>query len=100
MPFAFKPQQQLAIDYPGNVAVSAGAGSGKTRVLVEKYFRLLVDEHPNWPIDSVVAITFTVKAAGELRQRIVKRVREELASPGLELSRRARLQELRREIAG
>ncbi|MGI8906579.1 MAG: UvrD-helicase domain-containing protein [Candidatus Sumerlaeaceae bacterium] len=100
MSFSFKPQQQLALEYPGNVAVSAGAGSGKTRVLVEKYFRLLVDEHPDWPIESVVAITFTIKAANELRQRIVKRVREELASGSALPERRARLLELRREVAG
>jgi ATP-dependent helicase/nuclease subunit A len=100
MPFVFKPQQQLALDYPGNVAVSAGAGSGKTRVLVEKYFQLLADEHPDWAIDSVVAITFTVKAAGELKQRIVQRVREELKQPDLLPARRERLKEMRREISG
>lgn len=99
-PFKYKPQQQLALDYDGNIAVSAGAGSGKTRVLVEKYFRLLAYQHPDWPVDSVVAITFTVKAAGELRARIVKRIRDELAEPKLSDALRTRLLEMRREIAG
>lgn len=95
----FRPQQQLALDYPGNVAVSAGAGSGKTRVLVEKYFRLLAYEHPDWPLNSVVAVTFTIKAASELRARIVERIREESGRPGLPLERRARLREMRQQIA-
>ncbi|MBX7245628.1 MAG: UvrD-helicase domain-containing protein [Candidatus Sumerlaeaceae bacterium] len=96
----FRPQQKLALEFPGNVAISAGAGSGKTRVLVEKYFRLLADEHPDWPVGSVVAITFTVKAASELRSRIAGRIAEELAKPGLSSNRRARLVEMRRDLAG
>ena len=63
----FSEQQRKALDYAGNVAVSAGAGSGKTRVLVEKYFRLLAQAHRDWPVESVVAITFTVKAAQEMK---------------------------------
>lgn len=94
----FRPQQQTALDYPGNVAISAGAGSGKTRVLVEKYFRLLADEHPDWPVQSVAAITFTVKAASELRVRIMSRIRQELADAAQTPERRARLIEMRRQI--
>lgn len=97
--FQFLSQQQAALDYQGNIAVSAGAGSGKTRVLVEKYFRLLVDEHPDWPVESVVAITFTVKASTELKGRIVKRIQDELRRQDLAETRRYRLLELRREIA-
>lgn len=94
----FTKQQKAALQHRGNVAISAGAGSGKTRVLVEKYFNLLVDEHPEWPIESVVAITFTVKAASELRARILKRTLQELTAAKDE-QRRTRLLELRQQIS-
>ena len=65
--------------------VEAGAGTGKTRVLVERYVRCVLDpELGAGDVRQVAAITFTEKAAGELRQR----VREEFealaagASPG------------------
>lgn len=69
----FTPDQLTALQFPGNVIVSAGAGSGKTKVLVEKYIHLLLD-HPEWAVESVVAITFTRKAAAELKLRIVETV--------------------------
>lgn len=96
--FNFTPDQQMALDFPGNVIVSAGAGSGKTRVLVEKYFRLLVDEHPEWPVDAVVAITFTRKAAAELKSRIIKRVLRELEVETAEGPRQQRLHQLRNDV--
>lgn len=56
-----------------NLLLVAGAGSGKTRVLVERYIELLAT-HPDWPIGALVAITFTREAAFEMRMRL----REEL----------------------
>ena len=44
--------------------VLAAAGSGKTHVLVERYLALLA-ANPDWPLESLVAITFTRKAARE-----------------------------------
>ena len=52
-----------------NLLVVAGAGSGKTRVLVERFIQLLAN-HPDWPIGALVAITFTREAAFEMRQRL------------------------------
>jgi ATP-dependent helicase/nuclease subunit A len=52
-----------------NLIVTAGAGSGKTRVLVERFIHLL-DANPEWSLPSVVAITFTEKAAREMRDRV------------------------------
>jgi ATP-dependent helicase/nuclease subunit A len=49
--------------------VEAGAGTGKTWVLVRRFLHLL-ENHPNWPLESVVAVTFTEKAAREMRTRI------------------------------
>jgi ATP-dependent helicase/nuclease subunit A len=51
--------------------LEAGAGTGKTRVLVERYVRCVLDEdRGTGDVRSVAAITFTEKAAGELRQRV------------------------------
>lgn len=61
-----------------NLLVVAGAGSGKTRVLVSRYIQLLAD-NPDWPIGALVAITFTRAAAFEMRQRL----REELEQRAL-----------------
>ena len=49
--------------------VVAGAGSGKTRVLVERYLQLL-ERNPDWHLKSLVAITFTREAAYEMRHRV------------------------------
>jgi ATP-dependent helicase/nuclease subunit A len=67
-------EQLAAIDAPGLVFVSAGAGTGKTTVLVERFVRAVCDR--GLPIDSVLAITYTERAAGELRGRIRRRLAE------------------------
>ncbi len=68
--------QRTAVETVGrNVCVSAGAGSGKTRVLVER-FLYLVTQHQISP-QAILAITFTEKAANEMKRRIVRRLREE-----------------------
>jgi ATP-dependent helicase/nuclease subunit A len=58
----------------GSLFVSAGAGSGKTRVLVERFVRAVVDD--GTPVERILAITFTEKAAGELKARIRRRLVE------------------------
>ncbi len=61
------PEQQKAVTERGrHVIVTAGAGSGKTRVLVERYVSLLED----YEIDQLVAVTFTDAAAAEMRGRV------------------------------
>lgn len=62
-----------------NLIVTAGAGSGKTRVLVERFITLL-DAHPDWPLPSIVAITFTEKAAREMRDRVRSAIEARLVS--------------------
>jgi len=74
-------EQLAAVEATGNVFVSAGAGTGKTSVLVERYVRAVCDR--GLDVDSILVITYTRKAAGELRGRIraalVDRGRPELA---------------------
>lgn len=66
----FNTAQHLAITtLDQNLIVVAGAGSGKTRVLVERYLNLL-EQNPTWALNSLVAITFTQKAASEMRDRV------------------------------
>jgi len=69
-------QEAVVSDPRPRILVSAGAGSGKTRLLVAYYVRALIDE--GIPAERLVAVTFTRKAAGELADRI----RAELRSRG------------------
>lgn len=67
-------EQLAAIEAPGVVFVSAGAGTGKTTVLVERYVRAVCER--GLSIDSILVITYTERAAGELASRIRARLLE------------------------
>src|SRR4029079_2315906 len=69
-------QQRAAVEATGEVFVSAGAGTGKTAVLVERFVRAVCER--GLDVDSILVITYTRRAAGELRTRI----RAELAKRG------------------
>src|SRR4051794_40955655 len=69
------PAQQAAVDARDrSLAVTANAGSGKTSVLVERFVRAVRDDGVE-PA-RILAITFTEKAAGELRERVRRRFAE------------------------
>ncbi len=55
--------------------MEAGAGTGKTWVLVQRFMHLL-ETHPEWALESIVAITFTEKAAREMRSRLRKAIED------------------------
>ena len=66
--YELNPQQVTAVEAAGEVFVSAGAGTGKTAVLVERFVRAVCDD--GLDVDSILVITYTRRAAGELRTRI------------------------------
>ena len=85
------PEQAAAIAARApDVLLEAGAGSGKTRVLVERYAAAVADEGAD--VGSILAFTFTERAAAELRQRI----RRELARRGAEAAEPTEAARLRR----
>ena len=88
-----KIRKRVTTDLTTTYLLEAGAGTGKTKVLVERYVRCVLDpDFGAGEVRAVAAITFTEKAAGELRQRI----REELerldaaADPGSDEATRLR----------
>jgi ATP-dependent exoDNAse (exonuclease V) beta subunit len=72
-PQAPNPEQAAAIDAAGTVFVSAGAGTGKTTVIVERFLRAV---ERGVDVNSILVVTFTERAAGELRSRIRARLLE------------------------
>ena len=77
MPQLTPHQHEAIYTHDRNLIVVAGAGSGKTFVLVERYLALL-DRHPDWQLNQLVAITFTQKAAQEMRDRVREALQQKL----------------------
>ena len=66
----YTPAQRGAIEHEeGNLLVSASAGSGKTRTMVNRILRLIAEKKVD--VSEILAITFTKKAAQELKDRLV-----------------------------
>lgn len=74
-------EQQSAVDRPINdfVKIVAGAGTGKTQIISKRFFKLVLDINEEYPkdfLERLLVITFTDKAANEMKGRILKELQE------------------------
>jgi ATP-dependent helicase/nuclease subunit A len=88
--------RRASIDPSQNIVLEASAGTGKTRVLVERYVNLL---RAGVQPDHILAITFTRKAAAEMRLRIIERLKEASRTSELDAARWRELRERISDIA-
>jgi ATP-dependent helicase/nuclease subunit A len=88
--------RRIAVDPLRNVALEASAGTGKTRVLVDRYVRLLeVGVAPR----NILAITFTRKAAAEMRQRVLATLHQRHREGGITVGRWREIREAFSDIS-
>ena len=80
---SFNKEQEQAIMTRGKtILVSAPAGSGKTRILVERMRRLI--EEDRYEIDNFLVLTFTDAAGKEMKQRLSLQLHEDLADSSID----------------
>ncbi|MHC1769977.1 MAG: UvrD-helicase domain-containing protein [Verrucomicrobiia bacterium] len=74
---SFTENQRRAIELRGNVLVVAGAGTGKTRTLVQRCLEWLLEAPGEHSIDQILMVTFTEAAAAEMRRRLREALKKE-----------------------
>jgi ATP-dependent helicase/nuclease subunit A len=88
--------QKVALSQDRNIAVTAGAGTGKTLILVERYIDILLKN--NIDIRELLAITFTNKAAAEMLNRVASKIESLLSEPA-ESSKHSKLLKIRNHLS-
>ncbi|MET0388239.1 MAG: UvrD-helicase domain-containing protein [Polyangiales bacterium] len=88
-----KEREKAIRERTRNVVVDAGAGTGKTTLLIARLLHLIApdDDGPALQLERIAAITFTRKAAGELKLRLREALLEHAAHPSGSALRRERL---------
>lgn len=81
----FTTEQQAAIDAAGKTIVSASAGSGKTTVMIEKMLGLI---RSGVDVSEILAVTYTKKAAAQMKEKLRKKILKALAEPNLKREER------------
>lgn len=90
MAITLTPQQRAAVENRGgSLLVSAAAGSGKTRVLVDRLFRYVTEER--YHVDDFLIITYTRAAAAELRGKIASELSRRMGQAPSDLHLRRQL---------
>ena len=93
----FTQEQMRAIEAQGKTIVSASAGSGKTTVMIEKIIRLIKD---GAGVGEILAVTFTKKAAAQMKEKLCKELIEEINRDGTDAARRERMKKQLSEVSG
>ena len=75
--FAEEDKKKAVSDTVHDIIISAGAGAGKTEVLTTRYLNLLLNTEAN--LENILCITFTEKAAGEMKKRIFAKLQDTLS---------------------
>ncbi len=97
--FPLNAEQRAAVEHgEGPLLVVAGAGTGKTRVITERIRRLL-EENPDLAGENILGLTFTDKAAGEMKWRVVQAVGERAEGVWLSTFHKFCLEKILREAA-
>ncbi|SVE42465.1 uncharacterized protein METZ01_LOCUS495319, partial [marine metagenome] len=91
-----KEQKQAVEQIGGPILIFAGAGSGKTRVLTHKIAYLV--QNVGLPPENILAVTFTNKAADEMKQRVQKLLNLDISSMSVGTFHSISARILRREI--
>ena len=88
----FTGDQQRVIDAPiKDLLVSAAAGSGKTTVLVQRIIEQVTRNEDPVDIDRILIVTFTVNAAAQMKDKIIKKFNQLIDDPDTPESIRERL---------
>jgi len=89
--------QYCALDSQRNWVVSTGAGAGKTTMLTNRYFYLL-EENPDLKVNQVLALTFTQKAAEEMKARVYQMINQNLFSKEFSQDQRAQILKIKEQF--
>ncbi|WP_331232423.1 UvrD-helicase domain-containing protein [Natronorarus salvus] len=79
--FELTEEQKTALELDRNLAITAGAGTGKTTTLTQRYLRIL-EERPDTSPSEIITITFTEDATTDLRRKIREAIAEKLDTAG------------------
>ncbi len=91
----YTSEQRTAINAQGKTIVSASAGSGKTTVMIEKIISLILD---GTQVSEILAVTFTKKAASQMKEKLRKAIVKAINDPTLAPSRKVALKQQLDEV--
>lgn len=94
-------EQKKALELDRHLVVTANAGSGKTKVLVDRYLKIVENLSEELSPQNILAITFTEQAAAEMKQRVIKNIDEKITELGdttIDLKLKKKYNKLKRQL--